>query len=165
MRSFVMCFCLIIVFCAITSAEDDLYKAILTSKPANLPAGLTVTSVLAITDFQIEDKNAGLNGEVEIKFAGGDEKTFINYYFFSNADAAAGYDKKYFEDLHPGKELTDPAGAQCSHFGNEGGYCDLALRDLSIVITSRGHGTTADALMKAGYDHLMSIAKPSQTQP
>ena len=167
MRLLVICACLISCFSAYAlagSATDDLYKAVLTTTPTDLPSGISVVTMKSITDIDNDAKAAGLTNEVEIKLAGGDDKTFVNYYFFSSSDAAAAWDKQYFGDSHPGKELPSPTGAQCSNFANGTGYCDFVAPDLAVLITSRGPATTAERLMKSAYDNLMAVAKKQSSQ-
>jgi len=168
MRVFAICLCWLLFVCVFATADNsqqDLFKSVLTTTPSNLPSGLTVVSMKSITDFDSDAKKAGLTNEVEIKFAGADDKTFVNYYFFSSADAVAAWDKQYFADMHPGKQLSTPMGAQCANFPNGSGYCDFVAQDLTVLITTRGPASIAEELMKSAYDNLITLAKkatPSQ---
>src|SRR5206468_6968903 len=113
--------------CAAASG-DALYKALVNTSPTNLPSGFNSAAPTAIPQHF-----AGLVGEVDLVFQGGDPKARLGFFVFTDFNTASEFNRKYLPPLGPGvpgyKLLAYPPMARCVEMPEKGGYCDMWIQD------------------------------------
>jgi len=140
-------------------APDPLYQALLGVHFTNLPAGLTAADVSAARLTE-QAKEAGITGEVDIRFKGDDSKAKCAYFVFKDFDAASEFNRKFLPKVIPGQKLLAyPPFARCVESPGAGGYCDMWVQDEGVILSCTAAKVDNDAatLMSLGFKNLSTV--------
>jgi hypothetical protein len=144
---------------------EVLYQALLKTTPANSPPGFS-----SATPTAVPQNFAGLIGEVDLVFQGGDPKARLGFFVFPDFNTASEFNRKHLPPLGPRvpgyKLLAYPPMARCVEIPEKGGYCDMWIQDYSVImVASASKEDGAVELMGFGFKYLSSVYENLAKQP